>query len=251
MSGTMGERRPAEVPVVAIDGPGGSGKGVIARAVAQRLGWHVLDSGALYRLVGVAAQAHGVPLNDAPGLAAIAQRLDAVFVPMAGTEGRVTLDGRDVTEAIRTETVSEAASRVAAMPAVRAALVERQREFRRSPGLVADGRDMGSFIFADAGLKVFLTASVEERALRRYKQLKQKGIDVSLPALSRDMAERDRRDMQRSVAPLRAGPDARILDSTGMTIEQVVATVLRWVAEAYPGVAHRTGPAISGDTPET
>lgn len=241
---------PADVPVLAIDGPGGSGKGTIARAAAWRLGWHLLDSGALYRLVGLAALARGVALDDVAALAAVARGLDADFDPLAGGEGRVILEGREVTEAIRTEPASQAASRVAAVPEVRAALVDRQRGFRRFPGLVADGRDMGSFIFADARLKVFLTATVEERAYRRYNQLKQKGIDVSLPALSRDMAERDSRDAERSVAPLRADPDARILDSTGMSIDQVVSVVLRWVAEAYPEVAHRIGPAVSNDAPE-
>jgi cytidylate kinase len=247
----MAASHPVDVPVVAIDGPGGSGKGVVARAVARRLGWHVLDSGALYRLVGIAALARGVSLDDAATVADVARNLDADFDPLAGSEGRVMLDGRDVTDAIRTEAASYAASQVAAMSRVRAALVERQRGFRRPPGLVADGRDMGSYIFADARVKVFLTASVEERARRRYNQLKQKGIDVSLPALSQDMAERDRRDTQRSVAPLRADPDARILDSTGMTIEQVVSVVLRWVAEAYPDVAHRLGPALRGEGPES
>jgi cytidylate kinase len=246
----MATSHPAEVPVLAIDGPGGSGKGAVAREVARRLGWHVLDSGALYRLVGIAALGRGVRLDDAQALAAIAQGLDVSFDPLAGPEGRVSLGGRDVTEEIRTEAASQAASRVAAMPPVRAALVERQRGFRRPPGLVADGRDMGSFIFTDARVKVFLTASVEERARRRHNQLKQKGIDVSLPALSQDMAERDRRDEQRSVAPLRADPDARILDSTGLTIEQVVSVVLRWVSEAYPEVAHRIGPALGSDAPE-
>jgi len=241
----------AEVPVLAIDGPGGSGKGVVARTVARHLGWHVLDSGALYRLVGIVCLDRGLSLDNPGALAAVARGLNADFDPLAGAEGRVTLDGWDMTEAVRTEAASQAASRVAAMPQVRAALVERQRGFRRPPGLVADGRDMGSFIFPDARVKVFLTASVHERARRRYNQLKQKGIDVSLPALSQDMAERDRRDTQRSVAPLRADPDARILDSTGMTIEQVVSVVLRWVAEAYPDVAHRVGPALNGRAPES
>ncbi len=233
-----------DVPVLAIDGPGGSGKGTIARAAARALGWHMLDSGALYRVVGLAAAGQGVALDDPSGLAEVARTLQVEFDPLAGPEGRVVLAGVDITEAIRAETASQAASRVAAVPAVRAALVDRQRGFRRAPGLVADGRDMGSSIFPDARLKVFLTAGVEERARRRYNQLKQKGIDVSLPALSRDMADRDRRDAQRAVAPLRASPDARILDTTGMDISEVLAVVMRWAGEAYPGLTHRIGPAV-------
>lgn len=233
---------PAEVPVVAIDGPGGSGKGTIARAVARALGWHMLDSGALYRLVGLAAIRQGVALDDGPALAGVAGGLDVVFDPLGGEEGCTLLAGLDVTAAIREEAAGRAASLVAAVPAVRAALVGRQRAFRRPPGLVADGRDMGSVIFPDARLKVFLTASVEERAHRRYKQLKQKGIDVSLPALSKDMAERDCRDAERAVAPLRPNPDARILDSTGLGIAAVVVQVLGWVDEVYPGLARREGP---------
>ncbi len=228
--------------MLALDGPGGSGKGTVARAVAGRLGWHLLDSGALYRLVGQAALGRGISLDDEPALAAIAADLDVRFDPLAGTEGRVVLEGRDVSEAIRTEEAGQAASRVAAWPAVRMALVGRQQDFRRLPGLVADGRDMGSVIFPDAALKVFLTASVEERARRRHKQLKEKGINVSLPALSRDMAERDRRDAERTVAPLRACPDARTLDSTGLSVDEVVSRVLAWVAAAFPGVAPGTGP---------
>lgn len=233
---------PPDVPVLALDGPGGSGKGTVARAVARRLGWHLLDSGALYRVVAVAALEQGLSLDDESGLAAVAASLDARFDAFAGPEGRVLLGGRDVSSAIRSESAGAAASRVAAWPAVRAALVGRQRGFRLAPGLVADGRDMGSVIFPDAALKVFLTASVEERARRRYNQLKQKGIDVSLAALSKDMAERDRRDAERTVAPLRACPDARTLDSTGLSVDEVVSRVLAWVAAAFPGVAPGTGP---------
>ncbi|WKZ11187.1 MAG: (d)CMP kinase [Gammaproteobacteria bacterium] len=240
----------SDVPVIAIDGPGGSGKGTVARAVAGRLGWHLLDSGALYRLVGIAALARNIALDDAPALAALAGSLDIRFEASGSPEGRVVLAGGDVTEEIRRETAGAAASRVAAIPAVRAALVIRQRGFRQPPGLVADGRDMGEAIFPDAALKVFLTAEVGERARRRYNQLKQKGIDVSLPALSRDMAERDRRDAQRSVAPLRVCPGARVLDSTGVSVDDVVSQVLRWAAEALPEVAHRIGPSDTGCRPE-
>ena len=238
-------------PVIAIDGPGGSGKGTVAAAVARRLGWHLLDSGALYRLVGLAALDRGLDLGDGLAVSGVATGLDARFLPGPAGAGAVLLDGQDVTAAIRTEAAGQAASRVAAVPAVRAALVGRQHAFRRRPGLVADGRDMGAVIFPDARLKVFLTASVEERARRRHNQLKQKGIDVSLPALSKDMAERDRRDAERAVAPLRPCPDARLLDSTGLGIEDVVNRVLEWAAEAYPEVAHRGGPADSDRQPES
>lgn len=240
----------AEVPVLALDGPGGSGKGTVARAVAGRLGWHLLDSGALYRLVGVAAMRDGIALDDEAALARLARGLDIRFDPFSGSEGRVLLAGCDVGEAIRSEAAGQAASRVATLPAVREALLDRQRAFRRVPGLVADGRDMGSVVFPDAGLKVFLTASVEERARRRHKQLKQKGIDVSLPALLKDMAERDRRDAERAVAPLRACPDARTLDSTDMGIEEVVASVLAWAAAAFPGVAPGIGSPAPGGAGE-
>jgi cytidylate kinase len=223
----------SQAPVIAVDGPGGSGKGTVCRAVAAQLGWHLLDSGALYRLVALAALEGQIDWEDGTGLARIAAALDAEFG--AGPDGnRVRLGGRDVTDAIRSEACSQGASRVAAWGTVREALVGRQRAFRRWPGLVADGRDMGSVIFPDSPLKIFLTASVEERARRRYKQLKEKGIDVSLRALSRDMVERDRRDAERTVAPLRACADARTLDTTDMDIAAVIAQVLRWAAETWP-----------------
>jgi len=219
------------VPVIAIDGPSGSGKGTIARRVAGVLGWHLLDSGALYRLVGLAARNEGVALDDAARLAQIARDLDVEFDSNSRGEERIRLDGDDVSVEVRTEEAGAGASAVAAVPAVRKALLERQRAFRRPPGLVADGRDMGTQVFPDASLKVFLTASAEERAHRRHKQLKDKGLNVSLAALSRDIEDRDRRDSERSVAPLRPAEDARILDSSGQSIEAVTQTVLDWISE--------------------
>ena len=208
-------------PVVAVDGPGGAGKGTLCRAVSERLGWHLLDSGALYRLVALAAQDTGVALEDEAGLAAVARDLPARF-----SGERVYLGEREVTDDIRSEDVGERASRVAALPGVRTALVGLQRGFRRPPGLVADGRDMGTVIFPDAELKVFLTAAAQERAMRRYKQLKEKGFDVSLAALSAEVAARDRRDAERAVAPLRPAPDACVIDSTKLGIDEVVDAVL-------------------------
>ena len=219
------------VPVIAIDGPSGSGKGTIARRVAEALGWHLLDSGALYRLVALAAARTGTALDDTAGLADLARGLDVRFDSDASGEERIWLDGEDVTLSIRTEEAGAGASTVAAIPAVREALLERQRAFQRPPGLVADGRDMGTQVFPNALIKIFLTASAEERARRRHKQLKDKGLDVSLAALSRDIENRDRRDSERSVAPLRPAEDARLLDSSGQSIEAVTRTVLDWVAE--------------------
>jgi cytidylate kinase len=218
-------------PVVAVDGPSGSGKGTISRRLAARLGWHYLDSGALYRLVALAALRQGVDLGDGERLAAVAAGLDVRFAP-AGEAERVYLGNVDVAEELRTEQAGEAASRVAALPAVRAALLQRQRDFARWPGLVADGRDMGSVVFPDAPLKVFLTASAEERAMRRHKQLKEKGIDVSLPDLSWDIAQRDARDATRVVAPLKPAPEAHVIDSTSLTPEEVVARILERLAAA-------------------
>ncbi|HSD40278.1 MAG TPA: (d)CMP kinase [Burkholderiales bacterium] len=215
------------VPVIAIDGPSASGKGTVAQLVAAALGFHYLDSGALYRLVALAATTGGVGLDDEPALAALAAALDVRF---AG--GEVWLDGRRVTEEIRTEACSIASSRVAAVSGVRAALLDRQRAFRRPPGLVADGRDMGSVVFPDARLKVFLTAAVEARAARRYKQLNDKGIPANIDTLLLDLRERDARDAARAVAPLRPAPDAKPLDTTGMTAEQAAQAVLTWSREA-------------------
>ena len=221
----------SEHPVIAIDGPSGSGKGTISRQVATALGWHLLDSGALYRLVALAAAKTGQ--SDAPEdvLASIATNMDVRFGADDAGEERVWLDDVEVTAEIRTEECGLLASHMAAMPGVRDALLGLQKGFRKAPGLVADGRDMGTTVFPDARLKVFLTASAEERAKRRHKQLKDKGIDVSLPALSRDIEDRDRRDSERSVAPLRPAEDARLLDSNNQTIDEVTQTVLDWAHE--------------------
>jgi cytidylate kinase len=219
---------PDVVPVLAIDGPSGSGKGAIARQVADALGWHLLDSGALYRLTALAASQQTKADASATEIANIARSLNIRFAADDAGGQRVFLNDRDVSADIRREECSRLASQVAAIPEVRDALLLLQREMRRPPGLVADGRDMGTQVFPDAGLKVFLTASAVERAKRRYKQLKGLGIDVTLPALSRDIEERDRRDSERSVAPLRPAEDAQVLDSSDLTIEQVTRTVLGW-----------------------
>ena len=221
----------SQVPVIAIDGPSGSGKGTIARNVASRLGWHLLDSGALYRLVALAATRDGLPLDDAEKLAEVARNLEVQFDSDNSGGEQIWLSGSIVTDEVRTEECGKGASTVAPLQPVRTALLTLQRGFRRMPGLVADGRDMGTHVFPDAGLKVYLTASAGERAKRRHKQLKGKGIDVSLAALSRDIEDRDRRDSERSVAPLRPAPDARILDSSGKSIETVAQVILAWVAE--------------------
>ncbi|MFI4887010.1 MAG: (d)CMP kinase [Steroidobacterales bacterium] len=212
------------MPIVTIDGPSGSGKGTISRAVASHAQWHLLDSGALYRLVAYGGIRRGLDATDVAGHARLAAGMQVVFG--VGTDARVMLDGQDVTQAIRTETAGQGASRVAAWPEVRTALLERQRAFARPPGLVADGRDMGTVVFPAAHLKVYLTASAQERALRRYKQLKGKDSGVSLSALSREITERDARDSTRAVAPLIPAPDAEVIDSTGLSIEEVVGRVL-------------------------
>lgn len=216
-------------PVITIDGPSGSGKGTVAALVAQRLGWHYLDSGALYRLLGLAAQRSGVDLEAGNALAALATRMQIRM-----ESARVLLDGEDVSDAIRTEVAGAAASRVASQAAVREALLTWQREAARPPGLVADGRDMGSVVFPRAVLKVYLTATAEERAQRRYKQLKQKGLDVSLPTLTREIEERDARDSMRSMAPLRAPSGAFVLDTTSLSIEEVFGRVLEAVRRVHP-----------------
>ena len=218
-------------PVITIDGPSGSGKGTIARQVAAALGWHLLDSGALYRLLALAAMRRGIELDDTVRLAQLAANLDVRFGVDAEGEELVLLDGAPVGGELRTEEAGRGASTVAALQPVRDALLTLQRSFRKRPGLVADGRDMGTHVFPQAALKVYLTASAEERARRRHKQLKDKGIDVSLAALSRDIEDRDRRDSERSVAPLRPAEDARILDSSDQSIAAVTETVLGWARE--------------------
>jgi cytidylate kinase len=221
------------IPIITIDGPSGSGKGTVSRAVARALGWHFLDSGALYRLVALAADRRGLDPADAAAQARAATEMRVRFDARADDSEQVLLDGADVTASLRSERTGSAASRVAAMPEVRSALIERQRRFAEPPGLVADGRDMGTVIFPAAGLKIFLTATPKERAHRRYKQLKEKGFDVSLAALSQEIAERDARDAARRVAPLKPAADAIALDSTGLEVEEVVGRVLRLAHERF------------------
>ena len=213
-------------PVIAIDGPSASGKGTVAQRVAEALGYHYLESGALYRLVAFQSIGQEIPPFDQARLAMLASGLTVEFL-----DGRIILENQDVTDVLHDEDCGNRASEIAQLPGVRAALLERQRGFRRSPGLVADGRDMGTVVFPDAVLKVFLTASVEERARRRYKQLIDKGIHANLAALSRDLAERDARDAARAAAPLMAAPDAVQLDSSDLGIDDVVTLIVRWHRE--------------------
>jgi len=213
----------SEPPVIAIDGPSASGKGTVAQRVADELGFHYLDSGALYRLVALASAREGVSSDDPAGLARVARDLPASF-----RGEQVFLSDQDVTDDLRSEDCGRRASEVAAVPAVREALLARQRAFRQEPGLVADGRDMGSQVFADAPLKVYLTATAEVRALRRYNQLNDKGIHANLRALSRDLAERDARDMARAVAPLVPAPGALQLDTSDLSIDEVVCRIVGW-----------------------
>lgn len=212
------------IPVLTIDGPSGSGKGTIARLLAKKLGWHMLDSGALYRLTALAAQRRGIDLADAGAVARVAATLDVRFE--GDEETRVILEGEDVTLRIRSEEAGAAASTVAAHPPVREALLERQRRFAQPPGLVADGRDMGTVVFPEAPVKVYLDASAEVRGERRYKQLKDKGLDANLGQIIEDIRQRDQRDMQRPVAPLKPAEDAYVIDSSHLTVEQVLAECL-------------------------
>lgn len=220
-----------EAVVITIDGPSGSGKGTVAGLLASTLQWHLLDSGALYRVLALAAQKHNVALDDEHALATLATDLDVQFVLDSDSNSqRIVLEKSDVTDIIRNETVGAHASQIAVLPAVRAGLLRRQQDFQQAPGLIADGRDMGTVVFAEAPLKVFLTASAEERARRRYLQLKDKGETVTLTSLLEEIRARDERDTNRSIAPLKPADDAIILDSTTMTIEQVLERILSEVA---------------------
>ena len=221
-----------QVPVITIDGPSGAGKGTISQNIARELGWHMLDSGSLYRLTALAASRDKANLEDETSIEALARALDVDFE--ASENGlKIYLRGQDASEAIRAEEIGMKASAIAAMQGVRAALLERQRGFARAPGLIADGRDMGTTVFPDAKLKIFMTASPEERAQRRYKQLKEKGIHVSLAALVADLQARDEQDANRSVSPLKPADDAVLIDSTNMSIEQVTAKVLELAKHVF------------------
>jgi cytidylate kinase len=220
-------------PVITVDGPSGTGKGTISLRLASTLGWHFLDSGALYRLVALGAQQQKIDAGDTAALSSYARTLPVRFEGRGpGEDPAIYLDGQDVTQAIRTEEAGNAASRVATIGGVREALLARQRDFRQFPGLVADGRDMGTTVFPDANIKIYLTASAEIRAQRRFKQLKEKGIGVSLTALVRDIAERDERDANRSVSPLKPAADAELIDTSTLSIDEVMAVILSLVQKA-------------------
>jgi cytidylate kinase len=215
-----------QVPVITVDGPSGSGKGTICQLLSRELNWGLLDSGALYRLVGLAAKHHGVELDNQEALVVLAAHLDVQFIAREDDSVQIILEGEEVTDVIRTEAVGKDASIVAALPEVREALLGRQRAFAELPGLIADGRDMGTVVFPEAGLKVYLDASADERAVRRYNQLINKGLGANLQAILGDIQARDDRDMNRAVAPLKPAADAVILDTTTMSIKEVLAAVM-------------------------
>lgn len=218
-----------QASVITIDGPSGSGKGTISRLLAQQLGWHILDSGAIYRVLALAAIHHNIEANDEEALIPLAAHLDVQFqIDESAKPAKIILEGEDVTRSIRNEEVGGVASQVASLPRVREALLRRQRAFKQEPGLVADGRDMGTVVFPSAEVKIYLTASAQERAERRYKELKAKGEDVTIPRLLQAIEERDERDMNRSVAPLKPAQDALVLDSTDLDAGQVLDKVLEY-----------------------
>jgi len=225
----------SDIPVIAVDGPSGTGKGTICSHLANWLGWHLLDSGALYRIMAVAAEKHYLELDNEPAIAEIAGSLDVVFQqPQPGEDITVIFEGEDISQEIRTEACGNAASQLAILPLVRSALLDRQRQFKQAPGLVADGRDMGTVVFRDAPLKIYLIASAEERAKRRYKQLNQKGFDVNLPRLAAEIAERDTRDSQRTISPLKPADDAIVVDTTTLEISTVIQKIEKLVLETLP-----------------
>lgn len=221
---------PQMAPVMTIDGPSGAGKGTLCQLLAEKLGWHLLDSGAIYRVLALAALHHDVELDAEAALVPLAANLDVQF-QVDADQVKVVLEGEDVSRAIRSQEVSDAASKVAVFPRVREALLRRQRAFRQEPGLIADGRDMGTVVFPEAEVKIFLDASAEERAQRRYKQLQDKGFDVNFERLLTEIRERDDRDRNRAVAPLKPAEDALVVDSTSMTIDEVLVTVLAYAEQ--------------------
>ncbi|MFG0833334.1 (d)CMP kinase [Aeromonas bivalvium] len=229
---------PHMAPVMTIDGPSGAGKGTLCQLLAAELGWHLLDSGAIYRVLALAALHHDVELDSEAALVPLAANLDVQF-QVDSEQVKVVLEGEDVSRTIRSQDVSDAASKVAVFPRVREALLRRQRAFRQTPGLIADGRDMGTVVFPDAEIKIFLDASAEERAQRRYKQLQDKGFDVNFERLLTEIQERDDRDRNRAVAPLKPAEDALVVDSTALTIDEVLATVLSYAKQQLNGVGSR------------
>lgn len=229
------------IPVITIDGPGGSGKGTVSLKVAELLGWHVLDSGSMYRVLALAAEQESVNVQDESALSALAQRLSVHFETSINAEGaQIILNDVNVSDALRTETCGKMASHIAVLPQVRQALLNRQRAFQQAPGLVADGRDMGTVVFPNAEIKVFLTASVEERAQRRYKQLKRKGVNVKLPDILSEIVDRDHRDRSRIVAPLIPAPDAWIIDTTELSADSVVMLIVEKVSRTLGDHVHTT-----------